>query len=340
MNIKRENLEKAIRFPASVIKSVTLPICECLQIEAVKGRFFAKSSDTNQFCATTTECKGDLAPICVPIHSLTSIVGLFKEDVQIVLDKKVLQIDGGRFHINVLPADDFPKLNKNGLKKMDVPVFQLPAVMENISRFAGDRFEGVHFVGDGKRVMIEASSGVVLARFQKDCKCSVFDIFIPKNFVGSLCELMQDAKAELQLSENFIYVHNGSGHYACKLSETKFPGVKQFLDVPRKVLGVFKPKDWLEVFRSMVSFNNDVSSKEMVKVIVDGGNLANQGKNGETNYPLAGKIKSRPMALNAINFITCLESFGEEEVKLSVSDTEIVFLEAGNQMVFTSQIRQ
>src|ERR1700743_1146086 len=122
MRIPKSTLLGAIEFPSSIVKSkLTIPAYSHLLLKASEKRLSITACDSDQNSVSEVDCEGDLEPCCVSCSSLNNIAMLFGEKVEMSLKSGKLEVEsGGSFSLNILPSEQFPSWNKEGLRAVGV----------------------------------------------------------------------------------------------------------------------------------------------------------------------------------------------------------------------------
>lgn len=343
MKIPREQLAIALKPAADILRAKpTQDAPKYLKIEATKNKLTLSANDSNQSAVTEVECEGDLKPLCVPFNNLQNLMPLFGDNVTMDADKTVLKIrSSGNFSLNTAPVTEFAEIALDKLKKIAVNCVDLADCVDRV-KFASRKEDsrpnlfGVTIRLSATKITAEASTGLVFAFFQRASISVDAEFLIPFPFVDNVVTSLRNPGAVLSVSNTKIAVEFDGGCYLCSFLEcAPVPSMlKHFVE--RKSIGELVPAELVPILRGV---NNMTQGEEKMcpRIFIEDGKLGFVCNQGSVNTKVA-KL-SKPLKLNASTFIGCLEAFGVEKCKASVTKDSALVMEQGDLTVSTSQLR-
>jgi DNA polymerase-3 subunit beta len=193
----------------------------------------------------------------VPAHTLFDIVRKLPEGSQVELDvsegKMHLSAGRSRFHLSVLPRDDFPVISEGELPtRFELPAATLRQIIDK-TRFAISSEETryylmgifLHLADD--QLKAAATDGHRLARIvlpKPDGADGMPDVIIPRKCVSELRKLLDELEGsvEVSLSPTKIRFGLGSAVLTSKLIDGTFPDYNRVIPTANDKLLKLDPK--------------------------------------------------------------------------------------------------
>ena len=345
MKISLELLTAALKPAADILRAkAAKDTPRYLKVEASSNSLRLSANDASQSVIMDVACDGELKPFCVPFLNLQNIMPLFGENVSMDLTDKTLKIRSkGSFSLNIVDVKEFVDIKTEKAPKIAVNCVDLADCIDAVkfaSRVEDSRVNlfGVNVRLTAKAVLAEASTGHIFAKMEKASIAADCEFLIPFPFIANVVSNLRNPGAVLSVSESRISIAFDNGCYACSLFGVKFPQMIHQLEEKPKLIGEFKPADWLPTFRSVYSMAGE-EGKLRTDVTIEDGRLKYQGPQGTVDTKI-DKL-SKPLRLNAGTFIGCLEAFGDNSCKAytNASDAFLMRAGAGDLMVATTQLK-
>lgn len=343
MKIPRDLLATALKPASDILRAKpTQDAPRYLKVEAAKGKLKLSANDSNQSAITEVDCEGDLKPLCVPFVNLQNLMPLFGDSVTMDVDKTVLKIrSSGNFSLNTAPVGDFNEIALDKLKKVAVNPVDLADCIDKV-KFASRKEDsrpnlfGVTIRLSPTKISAEASTGLVFAFYEMASISVDNEFLIPFPFVDNIVTSLRNPGAVLSVSTTKIAVEFDGGCYLCSFLECNpVPSMlKHFVE--RKSIGEFTPAELVPIVRGV---NNMTQGEEKMcpRIFIEGGRLTFTGSQGTVDTKV--EKLSKPLKLNASTFIGCLEAFGLDKCKASLTKDTAFVLEQGGLIVATTQLR-
>ncbi|MBA3576038.1 MAG: DNA polymerase III subunit beta [Sphingomonas sp.] len=258
--IERATLLKSLGHVQSVVeRRNTIPILSNVLIEARDDnsiRLMATDLDL-QVDESVPANVGQAGATTVPAHTLFDIVRKLPEGSQVELDvsegKMHLSAGRSRFHLSVLPRDDFPIISEGELPtRFELPAATLRQIIDK-TRFAISSEETryylmgifLHLADD--QLKAAATDGHRLARIvlpKPDGADGMPDVIIPRKCVSELRKLLDELEGsvEVSLSPTKIRFGLGSAVLTSKLIDGTFPDYNRVIPTANDKLLKLDPK--------------------------------------------------------------------------------------------------
>ncbi|CAN5138038.1 MAG: DNA polymerase III subunit beta [Pseudomonadota bacterium] len=258
--IERATLFKSLGHVQSVVeRRNTIPILSNVLIEA-------RDDNSIRLMATDLDLQVDesvpanvdqAGATTVPAHTLFDIVRKLPEGSQVELDvsegKMHLSAGRSRFHLSVLPRDDFPVISEGELPtRFELPAATLRQIIDK-TRFAISSEETryylmgifLHLADD--QLKAAATDGHRLARIvlpKPDGADGMPDVIIPRKCVSELRKLLDELEGsvEVSLSPTKIRFGLGSAVLTSKLIDGTFPDYNRVIPTANDKLLKLDPK--------------------------------------------------------------------------------------------------
>ena len=246
VTIERSVLLKALGHVHRIVeRRNTIPILANVLIEAADGKVALKSTDLD--LEATEQIPADVAQpgaTTVPAHVIYDIVRKLPEGAQASLEiagetgQLVLRSGRARFHLQALPASDFPDLTSGEFShRFTLPSVELKRLIDN-TQFAISTEETryylngiyLHAAGTAKAQTLRAvaTDGHRLAQMEVELPkgaAGMPGIIVPRKTVAEVHRLMEDGETEvtIELSPGKIRLAIGATVLTSKLIDGTFP---------------------------------------------------------------------------------------------------------------------
>lgn len=352
MKASKTNLLSALELPCSIAgRRQSLPILNCVHLEAKDGILTIKGSDLDQLAIISCECEGDLEPLCVKGGTLATIVGYGKDLIELsVTNGRLVCKNGATVELPILASDEFPPDPESKIKGRGVNCGDLAKAIRAVKWAASKEearymLQSVHVLASAKLLVVESTTGRELAHYALPAISAAFECVIPSAMASHLADCLDKNWPELWLSENWICAkfNKGSSYY-CKQLEGNYPNTAQPRTGERILLGDIARDEWVAVLRNIVSGGSDDASKTVrIDAMLRFGKkecaVTVNEKHFKFDDSIPGKFTAKEASINCIPFLKCLDGFPPEStIRLSWIDSSRAFaMESGNLLVITSQ---
>lgn len=334
MLLAKSDLLPALEICAAIAsRRTTLPVLNCVRLEAVNNTLTIRASDLDSEQIQEVECHGELSATCVNAKVLLGLVHVSGADITLSKVIETLVITGqGEARLSCVPADEFPPTMEDKFTAIGLNCADLADGIEAVefAQYSGDdpdryHWQSVHVVTSPTQIMCETCAGPFAAQFKRASIAATSNFCVLTPFIHAFCEALRQDSAVLSVGENKLRVSHKTGSYTCKKSEGTFPPVKTILDAKRSALGKVIPEHLItplaicaqlvqvDAKGTFASIRTDFSQ--------DGCKVALNGKNPHQYTRLVqGKFESCDMVLGLNTALKCLKAFKDDEVTLMTSE--------------------
>lgn len=352
MKASKTNLLSALELPCSIAgRRQSLPILNCVHLEAKDGILTIKGSDLDQTAVIVCVCEGELAPLCVRAKTIVDIISMGSDSVELSLpSKRLLVKNGATTEIAISDPREFPADSEEKPTGKGVNCTDLSKAIRAVKWAAAKEdyryvLQSVHVLASPKMLIAESSSGRELAYYSIPSITSSFEFVLPVAVAGHLADALEKDGAILRLSDKLVRCDYSSGNsYSCKLVEGAFPDTTFMRSFKRLHIGDIARDEWVSVFRK-ITFTGVTDAAKTIRIDSKLGFTKKRCaiSVNEADFAfddtIAGKFIEKEMAINVIPVRQCLEAFpAESTIKLDWSDDgRALVLESDNLLVITSQ---
>lgn len=239
---KRDELLKPLQAVSGIVeKRHTLPILSNVLIERTGDRLHLLATDLEIQVSTSFACpqKGtENYVVTSSARKLLDILRALPEQAEVLLEAQNnrMQVLSGksRFNLQVLPAEDFPKLtqaaNKTGTVKTTQKVLRSVLLRVQYAMAQQDiryYLNGMLLVLDGDILKAVATDGhrLAYASIKLQHRSEPHEAILPRKAVQELVKLLMDAEEEviIELSPNNVVFRIGDIELITKVVDGKFP---------------------------------------------------------------------------------------------------------------------
>lgn len=359
MKIETKALAKAIELPARLAgKRSTLPVLNCLLLEAVDGMLVVTGSNLDVFATERVPYSEDAAegfPVCVRADLVVAALGGMGESVELKIDPKTkrLVLSGDTtLKLSCLSGKGFPEIPKAPAKGLGVNAEDLAKAIGSVAWACSTDsgryiINGVYIECGPKSIQCVATNGNLLASRQLASIAAKFEAIMPSSCVSAILAGLECKGASFSLSEKRAFVSHDSGCVSSNLIDGTYPNWKQVVPKDPDVLGSVDRKLTVEalglacriVAESVNPINNRVNLKfEKTGLVID----VNSGEH-QYQRSLPGKFLEHGCALDGKYLRDILSSFDPDSVEMCVrlSDAPYVPLlfRAGDQIAVIQVLR-
>jgi len=228
-----------------VEKRHTLPILSNVLIEKDAGRLTLLATDIEIQIKTSTEAgSGETAALTVAARKLQDILRSLPEDVEVNIsfEEKRLQVKAGksRFHLQTLPAEDFPRMAQSDVGqtllsvsqknfKRQLSLVQYAMAQQDIRYY----LNGLLLVIKGNEIRMVATDGHRLAYASENIgeQNQAIEVILPRKTVLELSRQLEDNDGilEIALTPTQALFRFGAIEFISKLIDGKFPDYERVI---------------------------------------------------------------------------------------------------------------
>lgn len=349
MKLKTSEFLKALNTVIGGLKKTSLPSLSCVKLECVKNQLHLTTSSLAQWQSENVECEDPLEEIfCVNMNRLEATIGT-AETIEIKSEANALTVKCGHrvSRLSLFPAVEFPVMPDAKAKEVGVNAADLLEGLKAVHGFehndsnARPLLSNVHVQGKPKSFICEATEGRNCAQFKKSIICGDFDLMVPAESVGLICNALSRDGAKTKANEKFIQINHDHGFFRCQLSEGQYPDADQILNKKYTELGEITVSELLENLKSLAPFFND-GDPNMIESKINGigANFLYQSDGDEIKFKIGGRFKSTTQInSNAQALIKCLSQITTEKCQWLYDDTCMCFT-AGDLRIISMHLRK
>ena len=295
--IEKNSLLKPLQLVIGIIeRKQSLPILSNVLIEKDDLQIKLTASDLEIQVATLCEEKSSISSkyaITTNARKLLDILRTLPENNDIILKSKdnKLQVLCGKskFHLQMLPAQDFPKIQKtiNQNQKIQISQQLLKKLLSNVQYAMAQQdiryyLNGVLLSLDGNQIRVVATDGHRLAfsSSTEEISFNRADVIIPRKTINELTKLLSDTDDVLNIviDENQITFDFSFTSMTSKVIDGKFPDYQRVIPSYTEHL-LLDIKEILAVLQRVSILSNE--KFHGVRFILTEKNLRIQSNNSE-----------------------------------------------------------
>ncbi|OFZ69110.1 MAG: DNA polymerase III subunit beta [Betaproteobacteria bacterium RBG_16_56_24] len=247
-NTDKETILKPLQVVIGIVeRKQTLPILSNVLIEKENGKIRFTATDLEIQITTTIDMKasdGEKAAITVGGKKLQEILRILPEQSKISIEAKEnkaqIKTNKSRFSLQILPAQDFPKLSDQltDAKKIVLSQNTLKALLLSVQYAMAQQdvryyLNGVLLIVEGTKVKAVATDGHRLAYNAANIKGTheKHEIILPRKAVVELCKLLSESEDEIEIefSQQQVKANFSGITLITKVIEGKFPDYERVI---------------------------------------------------------------------------------------------------------------
>lgn len=324
MKLDSTPLRSALDLLKPIVKGRTIPILNCVRLEAKRNRLTITASDIDQFQVAKVECEDDLDALCVNAQHLSCCIPA-EGVVQFKSDGKQLEIKHGKsvFKLNIQDSAEFPAMpDTKDCKLQGIVCADLAEGIKAVAWAASqnhlDRpiLTAIRVAPKAKMLMVGATDSHELACFDRPLICPVFEMLMPGEFADRASDCLLQKGAELKLSDRAIYITHDSGSYWCKQMEGKYPSTDFVRAFKTSELGAIDVRMTLQALDSCLSLSDPSKTPTALLTFSKNGLDIDFSALGAASFTIPGVFKAHECQVNANAFRRSLRAIPEDKCKI------------------------
>lgn len=324
MKLDSAPLRSALDLLKPIVKGRTIPILNCVRLEAKRNRLTITASDIDQFQTAKVECEDDLDALCVNAQHLSCCIPA-EGIVRFKSSDNQLEIKHGKsvFKLNIQDAAEFPPMPET--KDCKLQGIQCKDLAEGIKAVAwavepeeliSQILTSVHVAPKAKMLTVEATNRKELASFDRPLICPVFEMLLPGDFAARASDCLLQKGAELKLSDRAIYITHDSGSYWCKQMEGKYPATDFVRAFKTSELGAIDVRMTLQALDSCLSLSDPSKTPVALLTFSKDGLDIDFSALGAASFTIPGVFKAHECQVSANAFRRSLRAIPEDTCKI------------------------
>lgn len=340
MNITRKTFLAAFEKVAPLAgKRTTIPILNCVRLEAQNGQLEIMASNLECFAAAKCEIDGSMKPICVSASVLGGLLKTAGEEValEILKGDRLSFSSNGTAEIAFQSADEFPAFPKDKAKAIGIPTTDLAEAMQSVAWAALNKDDGrfilktVWVKAEAKSLTCAATDGTWLDYINRPLICAECEFMVPSIYAGELAEVLSQEGATFALSDNYAIAESPSLVVASKLVDGRFPSVQQILNQRKNQIGDINLKDIIPAISTVLMVSSGVEFNPTVFSFSKDG-IGIEFKSSGNNYKTAipAKVRGESFRIDAARANAVFRHWEADSVRASLGECRALFLEKGD----------
>lgn len=333
-------------------KRTTIPILNCVKMEAGGGRLSLRGSNIDCDLTVFVDCRATFPATCVPARSLHSVIESAEESVTIESeDKNRVRVDsGGTARIACLDAAEFIAAPDKSGTAIGVNPQDLSRAIKTVTWAActGVASSNGRLVNDLDFVWVSISEKEIITvgtdrRTFAFCQIPAIgapcEFRVPSTHATIFANALMIPDAQLFVGEKNAAVKHGGGELYVTLPSTTVPDPRVGLAVPRNPIGKAQTAQMVAVFSTCCALCADEYAPTFLRFSKAGVEVDfNGGANGYKTT-IAGAFRPFNAKVDALRVIKALKAFDADELTVSEWDQGLS-IEAGEMIVGIGLLRQ
>jgi DNA polymerase-3 subunit beta len=341
MKIETKALAKAIELPARLAgKRSTLPVLNCLLLDAVDGMLVVTGSNLDVFATERVPYSEDASegfPVCVRADLVVAALGGMGESVELKIDPKTkrLVLSGDTtLRLSCQAGKEFPEIPKAPEKGLGVNAEDLARAIKSVAWACSTDpgryiLNGVYIECGPKSIQCVATNGCLLASRQLSSIAAKFEAILPLSSVPFILAALEHKGASFALTENKAFVTHDSGCVSLTLVAGTYPNWKQVVPKEPDAVGTLERESLLGALKLALRVSATAPDPKMVCVRVKfskaGIGLTLKTADHEYEKQLPGKFAELEIAFDPDYLSRVLGSFESETVELAARKSDAAF---------------
>lgn len=351
MKIETKPLREALDLLRPIVKGRTLPILNCVLLEAKNGQLTITASDIDQFQSERVDCDSDLDALCVNASHLSSCLGA-GEYVGLKQGGTFLEIksDGRVYKLPIHNANEFPAFPESKNHKLQgISCEDLAEGIQSVAFCAHtnpDRYAlmSVHVLSKPKMLLCEACDGGNGAMWERPLICPAFEMLIPSDFASRTADALLCKGSKLKLSDNSAMITHDTGYYYCKQSEAKYPDTSNIRGHKTAPLGELEVKSAVDALESCTRLiDTSKTASGLMTFSKSGLDIYFSSLHGSCSINLPGKFEIHEASVNIQSMLKCFRAIKADKCSILRNDTkdsgEFIALRSGDLGIISMCLR-
>lgn len=313
----------------------TLPIINCVRLEAASGLLKIEATDVDAFALTSCECDGDLEPICIPAHLLSIFLKSKREEITLTAqDNRRLKIEADG--IGIIAGQDpveFPKFPSEGFKSIGVNCQDVADCLRGVYWAADvkamDVISQVWCKGEAKAITAAATNRNRLGWMHRLVISGDFEIVFDAKFASAVCDVLSAEGAELSVSPKHVMVKSDNLTLAVRQWDGKYINCEVILKQERKAVGKMTAAQFLPALTDIVALGSiDQFTRATLDFSENGTRISCAGDHSYAAV-VGDEMEGQTIDINANGLVLMLKSAPKGTLKMG-QGTHVITVESGD----------